>query len=54
MLEREDTPWYPTLRLFRQAKPGDWAGLFARIAGELAKLVDEVSLSRARQKQAQP
>ena len=24
MLEREDTPWYPTARLFRQAKPGEW------------------------------
>jgi hypothetical protein len=32
MRERDDTPWYPTMRLFRQDKPGDWAGVIARIA----------------------
>jgi hypothetical protein len=31
LTEREDSPWYPTLRLFRQAHPGDWAGVVARI-----------------------
>jgi tetratricopeptide (TPR) repeat protein len=36
---REDCPWYPTMRLFRQARLGDWEGLFARIAGELAAVV---------------
>ena len=29
---REDTPWYPTARLFRQSKAGDWPSVFARIA----------------------
>jgi ADP-heptose:LPS heptosyltransferase len=24
LLERDDSPWYPTMRLFRQAKAGDW------------------------------
>ena len=37
--EREDSPWYPTMRLFRQARLGDWDELFARIAAELARLV---------------
>jgi Flp pilus assembly protein TadD len=37
MLEREDTPWYPTLRLFRQAKPGEWDPVLARLRGELAR-----------------
>jgi hypothetical protein len=32
LLDRDDTPWYPTMRLFRQTAPGDWAGVFARIA----------------------
>jgi tetratricopeptide (TPR) repeat protein len=29
LLEREDSPWYPTLRLFRQNRRGDWMGVFA-------------------------
>jgi ADP-heptose:LPS heptosyltransferase/Flp pilus assembly protein TadD len=38
-MEREDTPWYPSMRLFRQGKLGDWAPVFARMAGELRRLV---------------
>lgn len=33
---RTDSPWYPTVRLFRQEQTGDWAGVFARMARELA------------------
>ncbi|HEX3727073.1 MAG TPA: tetratricopeptide repeat-containing glycosyltransferase family protein, partial [Pirellulales bacterium] len=36
MLDRADTPWYPTMRLFRQERPGDWSGVFNAIAAELA------------------
>jgi len=32
---RSDSPWYPTLRLFRQRSPGDWTELFERVAAEL-------------------
>ncbi|MBM85569.1 MAG: hypothetical protein CMM47_06070 [Rhodospirillaceae bacterium] len=28
---RNDSPWYPTARLFTQASPGDWAGVFAEV-----------------------
>ena len=28
---RDDSPWYPTLRQFRQSRPGDWAGVVARV-----------------------
>jgi tetratricopeptide (TPR) repeat protein len=31
MLEREDSPWYPTMRLFRQNRPGDWNGVLERV-----------------------
>ncbi len=31
LLDRTDSPWYPTLRLFRQASPGDWEGVFAQV-----------------------
>lgn len=36
LLGRDDTPWYPTMRLFRQESPGDWAGVVARAAEALA------------------
>jgi hypothetical protein len=35
LLEREDTPWYPTMRLFRQKRPGEWGDVIARVASEL-------------------
>lgn len=35
MLDRDDSPWYPTLRLFRQRARGDWPELIARVAQEL-------------------
>lgn len=35
LLEGEVCPWYPSMRLFRQATRGDWSGAFARIAANL-------------------
>jgi ADP-heptose:LPS heptosyltransferase len=35
MLERADSPWYPTMRLFRQSAPNDWAPAFAAIEAAL-------------------
>jgi hypothetical protein len=32
MLDRDDSPWYPSMRLFRQTTPGDWDGVFERMA----------------------
>lgn len=34
-LGRDDSPWYPSLRLFRQPAMGDWSGVFAAMAREL-------------------
>jgi Flp pilus assembly protein TadD len=39
LLEREDSPWYPTIRLFRQTRRGLWEDVFDRIAHELARLL---------------
>jgi hypothetical protein len=35
LLEREDSPWYPTLRLFRQPTPGDWQPVLDRLKRNL-------------------
>jgi tetratricopeptide (TPR) repeat protein/glycosyltransferase involved in cell wall biosynthesis len=38
---REDNPWYPTARLFRQERLNDWAGVVARVADSLGKLATD-------------
>jgi hypothetical protein len=35
LLERSDSPWYPTMRLFRQSRFGDWSDVFERVHEEL-------------------
>jgi Flp pilus assembly protein TadD len=37
-LHREDTPWYPTMRLFRQPTAGDWPTVLHHVAAELNQL----------------
>jgi hypothetical protein len=41
MLARSDSPWYPTMRLFRQPRPGAWKPVVELVAAELTKLVRE-------------
>ncbi len=36
LVGRTDTPWYPTARLFRQKRPGDWEGVVAEVAQALS------------------
>jgi tetratricopeptide (TPR) repeat protein len=36
--DRETSPWYPTARLFRQSRPGDWGGVATRAKHELREL----------------
>jgi hypothetical protein len=38
LLERNDSPWYPTMRLFRQSRFADWSDVFERMAAELQSL----------------
>ena len=37
-LEREDSPWYPTMRLFRQTKLDEWEDVFERMATKVSEL----------------
>src|SRR6516165_331553 len=41
LLDRQDSPWYPTARLFRQHGLGDWTDVLSRIVAELERLVRE-------------
>ncbi len=38
MLERDDTPWYPTMKLFRQREMGNWSEVIARVSANLREL----------------
>ncbi|MBM0741934.1 tetratricopeptide repeat protein [Phormidium sp. CLA17] len=51
MLDRDDSPWYPTLRLFRQPHPGDWDSMMQHIRNELERTVSD-SLRSANDRQA--
>jgi hypothetical protein len=48
LCDRADSPWYPTARLFRQQRPGDWAGVIERVRAELD------GLARSRREQRLP
>lgn len=48
LLEREDSPWYPSARLFRQARRGDWNDVFTRMAKALESLLHERRESQPR------
>jgi tetratricopeptide (TPR) repeat protein len=39
LLERDDSPWYPTLRQFRQRSPGDWTGVLSQVHVELGSMI---------------
>jgi tetratricopeptide (TPR) repeat protein len=48
MVVREDTPWYPTMRLFRQESLGAWGEVFASMARELQGMAAGGQRTRAR------
>ena len=44
MLDRQDSPWYPTIKLFRQRRYGNWDGVCERIAKKLERLASRSAL----------
>jgi hypothetical protein len=48
LLNRSDSPWYPTMRLFRQKRQGDWGDVIAEVAAALASQVADTSLPLVR------
>ena len=40
LLEREDSPWYPTMRLFRQHRRGDWESVIERVRAALTQRLE--------------
>ena len=47
MIEREDSPWYPTMRIFRQTKLGDWDDVFRRMADVLRRGIGDQAAEAA-------
>jgi tetratricopeptide (TPR) repeat protein len=41
LLDREDSPWYPTMKILRQSSPGDWEGVISRLLHELESILHE-------------
>lgn len=39
LLGRDDTPWYPSVRLYRQTQRGDWDGAVSKAAADLTQWV---------------
>ena len=57
--EREDSPWYPTMRLFRQGRMNDWDEVFRRLAVELdshiaARVTERAPRARGQRASAMP
>jgi ADP-heptose:LPS heptosyltransferase len=44
LLDRDDSPWYPTMRLFRQAEARDWGQVLDRVRGDLVEQVSAFGL----------
>jgi hypothetical protein len=55
MLDRTDSPWYPTVRLFRQATLGAWDGVITRVRDALIEIVSGPGIGQeSRQKSGGP
>jgi hypothetical protein len=48
LLDRQDSPWYPTMRLFRQTQRNQWSSVISRVAEELVKTTDGHKFNQTR------
>ena len=46
LLDRDDSPWYPTMRLFRQRRKGDWKAVMEAVTRELRPLAESADRRR--------
>ena len=53
MRERDDSPWYPTMRLFRQREAGRWGEVIEEVASGLVKLRED-SPAKAQRRKEEP
>ncbi len=44
---REDSPWYPSLRIFRQQHSGEWQPVIARVAAALGEMAERPVMARS-------
>ncbi|MGC1460236.1 MAG: tetratricopeptide repeat protein [Steroidobacteraceae bacterium] len=47
LLHRTDSPWYPTVVIYRQDQPGDWDAVVQRVSADLSRLIERRAASRA-------
>ena len=43
-VDRADSPWYPTMRLFRQSRQGEWSDVIEGVAGALKTQIGTLSI----------
>jgi hypothetical protein len=46
MSNRDDSPWYPTARLYRQTRAGDWSDVLCRVKEDLVQLFETSGAGR--------
>ncbi len=52
MLKRDDSPWYPSMRLFRQKRPGDWESAVGQVKRALNAMINQANARAQRRSQS--